>query len=462
MRLGSYGYPTTFFVGPDAHGTYTSNPRFGWRFFPRSLARLPEPCFLSAKPTGAVRIFVLGGSAAQGVPEPSFSVGRILEVMLRERHPAVKFDVVNAAMTAMNSHAVLEIARDCAAHRPDLLIVYMGNNEVVGPYGPGTIFQRWSPSLRLIRASIWLKTTRVGQLLADTTAWLGSRKGSPTVWRGMEMFLHNPVAADDPRLPAVYDNFRQNLTDICRVARRAKAEVILSTVAVNLKDCPPFASEHRSDLSPDDLAKWNALYKAGIALEKKRERREAIAKYEEAARIDDRFAELRYRLGRCLAGLDRNQEAPRQFASARDLDALRFRADSRINATVREVAAEQKAGGVRLLDAEQLLAHSDLAVGGIPGERLFYEHVHFTFDGNYLLAGALLKQVEAVLPQLAASGKRKPAPSRERCAELLVLTPWDECEMAESHGEHDGAAAVHAISWTTPPARCWWRSGRRN
>ena len=39
------------------------------------------------KPAGAVRIFVLGSSAAQGVPDPSFSFGRMLEVMLRERYP---------------------------------------------------------------------------------------------------------------------------------------------------------------------------------------------------------------------------------------------------------------------------------------------------------------------------------------------------------------------------------------
>jgi tetratricopeptide (TPR) repeat protein len=432
LRLGGYGYPTTFLVGPDARGIYTSNPQFARRFFPAALARKPEPSFLSSKPADTVRIFILGSSAAQGVPDPSFGVARILEAMLPERHPDLKFEVVNAAMTAVNSHVAREIARDCAAHQPDLFIVYMGNNEVVGPYGPGTVFQQWSPNRRLIRANLWLKTTRVGQLLADTMAWLGSGKGSPAVWQGMEMFTNNRVTADDPRLKTVYANFRENLTDICSRARRAGAGVVLSTVAVNLKDCPPFASQHRSDLSPEESAKWDSLYRSGIALENKGERLEAIAKYEQAARIDDRFAELRYRLGRCLAGLGRYQEAREQFAAARDLDALRFRADSHINATIREVAAEQKAVGVRLADAERLVARSELAVGGIPGEGLFYEHVHFTFDGNCLLAGGLLGEVEAALPRLAASGKQEPVPSRERCAELLVLTPWDEYEMADA------------------------------
>ncbi|MFZ1936318.1 MAG: tetratricopeptide repeat protein [Thermoguttaceae bacterium] len=435
LRLGGYGYPTAFLIGPDAGGAYRSNPQFAWRFFPRALARTPVPCLLSAKPAGAVRIFVLGGSAAQGIPEPAFSVGRILEVLLRTRYPDVKFEVVNAAMTAINSHVAVEIARDCAAHQPDLFIVYMGNNEVIGPYGPGTVFQQWSPSRRLIRANLWLKSTRVGQLLGDAMGWFRSSKGSPTTWQGLEMFTGNEIAADDPRLPPVYENFRQNLVDICNVARRAGAGVVLSTVAVNLRDCPPLASKHRSDLSADDLTKWKTLYQDGIELEKQGKRQEAIAKYEAAAKIDDRFAELPFRQGRCLAALGRSAEAAQQYSLARDVDALRFRAHSRINAIVREVAAEQKDAGVRLADAERSLAKSDLAAGGIPGDGLFYEHVHFTFDGNYLLARAFLEEVEAALPQLASAAKQEPPLSRDQCAELLALTPWDEYRIAKVMGD---------------------------
>jgi tetratricopeptide (TPR) repeat protein len=426
LRLGGYGYPTAFLVGPDAGGTYTANPCFGWRFFPRGLARKPEPCFISAKAAGAVRIFVLGSSAAQGIPNPSFSFGRILEVMLHDRYPSAKFEVVNAAMTAINSHVALEIARDCAAYHPDLLVIYMGNNEVVGPYGPGTVFQQWSPSLNLIRANVWLKSTRTGQLLGNAAGALHSRNASPAGWQGMEMFLGNQVAADDPRLEAVYDNYRQNLIEICGIARRAGAGVILSTVAVNLRDCPPFASQHRSDLSPEELTEWTSIYQAGVDLESRSQRGEALKKYEAAARIDDRFAELQFRVGRCLAAEGRPAEARERFVLARDLDVLRFRADSRINAILREVAAAEEARGVRGVDAEQALANSDLARDGIAGEDLFHEHVHLTFDGNYLLARTVLEQVEAALPHLAASRKTEAVLSRKQCAESLVLTPWDE------------------------------------
>ncbi len=55
-------------------------------------------------------------------------------------------------MTAINSHVILPIARDCAAQNGDFWVIYMGNNEVVGPYGSGTVFGAQAANLALVRA----------------------------------------------------------------------------------------------------------------------------------------------------------------------------------------------------------------------------------------------------------------------------------------------------------------------
>jgi tetratricopeptide (TPR) repeat protein len=350
LRLAGYGYPTPFFV--RSGDGYTTNSQYGWRFFPRAMARTPVPCRLPAEKTpGLYRIFVLGSSAAMGVPEPAFSFGRILETMLREHEPERRFEVVNTAMTAINSHVVLPIARDCSAFQPDLFIVYAGNNEVVGPYGAGTVLGSYSGSLAWIRSSIWLRSTRVGQLL--------SRDSRPREWGGMSMFLENRVTADDPRLQKVYSHYRQNLTDICRVAQRTGAKIILATVLTNLKDSAPFAgaSEH-------------------------------------------------YRAGQRALAANQPEEARKHFLLARDHDELRFRADSRINQIVREVAASEQA---TLVDGDE----------GLPGDDLFYEHVHLNFDGNYKLAAAIFRKLTSTEP-----------PSQQRVAELLAFTAWDQYQMA--------------------------------
>ncbi len=132
------------------------------------MARIPEPiCLPQTKGTNTVRIVVFGESAALGDPQPRFGLPRMLQAMLELRYPGTHFEVVNAAIVAINSNVILPIARDCANVDADIWVVYMGNNEVVGPFGAGTVFGQQAPPLPLIRASLALKTTRIGQLIDD-------------------------------------------------------------------------------------------------------------------------------------------------------------------------------------------------------------------------------------------------------------------------------------------------------
>jgi tetratricopeptide (TPR) repeat protein len=430
LRLFGYGYPTDFLVKVKDREAYTGNPRFTWRFFPKSLARPPVPMHVpSEKAPRSYRIFVLGGSAAQGVPDPVYGFSRFLEVMLRDRFPQMRFEVHNAALAAVNSHAVLPIAKDCAAHDPDLFVVYMGNNEVVGPFGPGTVLAKYTPSLWAVRTNLWVKTTKLGQLLDSWLRAAGGGEKGLDEWRGMQMFLEHRVTADNPRLESVYRNLRANLRDICDAAVDSGANVLLCTVAVNLKDSPPFASEHREGLSATDLARWEEAYEKGVAREELGDLASAAREYLEAAKVDNRYAELQFRLGRCRLGLDQHAQARASFLLARDLDALRFRADARINEVIREVAAESPEG-VRFVDAEKALASSARTGCEIPGEELFYEHVHLNYHGNYELARAIFPRVVSLLPEEHRSGGTDgEPPSKERCLELLVLTGHERHRM---------------------------------
>ena len=175
LRLAGFGYPTAFLLPATQNGqkVFVQNNRFGWRFLGPKLSRLPWSISIpQSKAPDTVRIFVFGESAAQGDPQYVFGLPRMLQAMLSLRHPGVHFEVVNAAMTAINSYAILPIARDCAKADGDLWVIYMGNNEVVGPFGPGTVFGPQVPPLPLIRGILALKTTRTGQLLDFARQWI--------------------------------------------------------------------------------------------------------------------------------------------------------------------------------------------------------------------------------------------------------------------------------------------------
>jgi tetratricopeptide (TPR) repeat protein len=418
LRLAGFGYPTVFLLKSSNHGenTYVQNNQFGWRFFGPRAARQPEATsILREKPPGTVRIFVFGESAAYGDPQPRFGLPRLLQALLGGRHPGNKFEVVNAAMTGINSHVIRPLARDCAEARADVWVIYMGNNEVVGPFGAGTVFGGQTTPLPLIRAGLALKATRTGQWL-DTLRRAAQKTAAENgEWGGMGMFVNNKVGGADPRLGAVYANFGQNLQAIIAAGRKSGANIVLSTVGVNLKDCAPFASLHRPDLSEAGLKEWQRWFAAGTNAQAGGDFRRAATAYEQAEQMDDGFAELRFRRGQCALALQEAGAAQTEFAAARDLDALRFRCDRRLNEIIRRQAAE----GVALADGERALAEASPT--GLPGAELFYEHVHLNFEGNYVLARAVAEKVEEVL-RLAASA---PWPDLDQCAQRLGHTPRD-------------------------------------
>jgi tetratricopeptide (TPR) repeat protein len=418
LRLFGVGYPTDVTVPCTVQGRPAAcyNLFFPAPFFPPGMIKTPQAYAIPAeKAPGTFRIFVLGESAAMGDPDPAYAFSRYLEVMLRRRYPERKFEVVNTGSVAINSHVLLPIAEGLAKQRPDLFLIYSGNNEVVGPYGPGTALTSSGMSLPVIRSSIFLRSTRIGQLVTKVAA-------QKKEWGGMEMFLDKQVRATSPLMKYSYENFEKNLRDTIAVARRSGARIIVSTVATNLKDCGPFASLHREDLAQQDLQTWSALVQQGSDMESARSYADALKVYLAAAKIDEQYAALEFRIARCLWMLSDYAGAKEHFLRARDLDTLRFRADSRINDMNRSVASS--APGAELVDAEDIF--SKQSPNGIIGSELVYEHVHMTPLGNYLLARAMFLQIASKLPgQDGRSVQESDVLSEAECEQLLALTNHD-------------------------------------
>jgi tetratricopeptide (TPR) repeat protein len=373
--------------------------------------------------------------------------------MLRSRYPGVEFEVVNAAVAAVDSNVVLQVAREAAGHDPDLFVVYLGNNEVVGPYGPDSVGNSLvggdrPPSLLEIRAGLWVRTTRLGQLIERVVAPERTREGKPARrQRGGADLLRTLVRIDDPRLEATYLRFERNLEDLLEAASDAGAKTVVATVASNLRDFSPFASLHPVDMTREGKTLFASGYRNGLALSRRGEWTAALRRFQSAASIDSGFAQLHFEIGRCLLGVGRLPEARESLVRARDLDAGRYRADTAINRIIRGAAEGRESQGIHLADAERSLADSEFSRDGLPGDGLFYDHVHLTFEGSYALARSILDQVEPVLPEWIRSRASAPPDdaSQDRVAEALALTEWDLARLgdllARRHRTLAGAAA---------------------
>jgi len=139
------------------------------------------------------------------------------------------------------------------------------------------------------------------------------------------MFVGHQVRQDDPRMETVYAHFERNLADILRTGTSHGAKIVVSTVISNLKDCAPFASEHRPDLTEGEKENGKSCIRR--ALERKQPERQTkhSRAFRWAAKIDRHFADLQFRWGRLCLALERDEEARWHFILARDEDTLRFR-----------------------------------------------------------------------------------------------------------------------------------------
>jgi len=418
LRVCGFGDSRAVFTPQTIAGTeyYTRNMAFLDSFFPfhREFGMVQFPV---KKEPDTYRVFVLGSSAALGMPDPAFSLGRYLETMLTTRASGKHVEVNTVASAAINSHVVREVAKACARCEPDLFIVYMGNNEVLGPFGPASAFGVFDRRLPLIRFKIWLRTLRLSQLAAWLRQDVFGVKQPSLEWLGMQMFEH-PVAATDPRLEFTYAHFRANLEDVISLGKGAGADVVVCTVGVNLKDLAPFLSLH------GDTPAWRAHFDAGLQAQQKGDPQAARDAYAQALAIEPGHAETAWRYGHALLALNDTTGAKTALEQARDLDALRFRLDSRLNSIIRDVAQRHAEAGVILADVEQALNRA--SAGGIAGDDLFLEHVHFNDAGTYQAAAA----VYDALRQRRMPGflSQEEPPDQAACEKTLALTEFDRAQ----------------------------------
>ncbi|MGE3311395.1 MAG: tetratricopeptide repeat protein [Limisphaerales bacterium] len=427
LRLAGFGYPTSYFVAGETAGTWVDNPSFGRRFFPSGLLRVPPPIRVTvAKPPGTIRVLVFGESAAMGDPKPAFGVGRYLEVLLRERYPAARFEVIPVAMTAINSHALVAMARESTALKADFWIVYAGNNEMLGPFGAGTALGGSSWSVNWVRWVLVAKATRLGQAVESLAGRLWDSPTGSSRWEGIKVLAAEHVTGDSPLRTRVYDSFERNLGDVVRIGTASGARVLLSTVAVNLGDSGPFGSVFRPGVDPDRMAEVTRTLESARRSMTEPPRILDTAAARSAASVDPTHAGAQYLLGLALREESQGPPVLEAFGRARDLDTIPLRTDSRLNGITRRVAA---ARGCVLVDAEAGLAR--IANRGVPGREFFYEHVHLTPEGNHRLAELFGEGLSGLLPDSARAGAAGGWASPETCATRLALTPWARGASAE-------------------------------
>lgn len=433
LGLMAFGVGTSFdyFQKIDINGQshYQENPEFANQFYPPSLNIGPlENTFSRERSPDLIRVFVLGGSAAKGFPHKNHGFDRLLAAQLRAALPARRIEVINTAITSINSHVVYEVARSIPDNSADFAIILMGNNEVVGPYGPGTFNQNFLANISVIRGIQALKRTRIWQGLSGLIMQIKPTDAMRDLeWEGMQMFTDHAVPHDDPRMESVYGHYEDNLVSTIETLRGKGIHVLLSSVPVNLRHSAPFLSVHDPELSNVQLDQWRELTRRAARNADEKIWDDAVTYFRSALEIDPGYADTHFGLATALEGRGDFAEAKTHYQHALDLDALRFRADTRINQVIQDVATS--VGNHSFSFVDSAAAFEQASQPYQPGWNLLLEHVHFDFAGNHVLAAEVSHSIMSNLGKaddfqpLAAVevARRIGFPNHDTIAEITTL-----------------------------------------
>jgi tetratricopeptide (TPR) repeat protein len=349
LRIIHFGYNFEQWVDAGQE-KYIINPNIGKKYFtsgdfnPLTI----EDIFDQHKKSNSFRVFVLGGSSAQGFPyNPMGSFSRYIRKRLELVYPDNKIEVVNISMTAVNSYTVLDLLPGVLDQKPDLILIYAGHNEYYGALGVGSV-QSFGSSRTLIRLMLYLNKFRITQLIRNSIQYLLSLFISQS--DGFSGTLMSRMAKEkyiilnSEVFNAGVQQFKDNFEDILKLIKYKDVPVILGRLVSNLKDQKPFISADTPGYKTADQI------------------------YEQAQR------ELKE---------NNFHKADSLFRLAKELDVLRFRAPEKINKVIEDLGNEFNIPTVPL---DSIFASS--SPYGITGNNLIVDHLHPNVHGYQLMGKA--------------------------------------------------------------------------
>ena len=370
----------------DVWATNLARQRF---FFPQE--------FPADKPENEFRIFVLGGSTVQGRPfEPATSFSRWMELELNAIDPTRKYRVVNCGGISYASYRLTSVTAEILEHSPDAVVLATGHNEFLEDQTYSALKERSSLRLAVERAAEYSRLVMTLREAIGGAAPEEPESDQPPTDVEARLDDEAGYAAyhrDERWRSEIVNQFRDSVTNILENCGDAGVSVITVKLGANLRDCPPFKSEHRADLTAEEQQLWQRHFDEASAIESK-EPDKALEKYRAAESIDDRYALLHFRIARCLDRLmhEGKEPAPAEkikltneaYQRALDEDVCPLRIISETEGALVDLCARHN---VPLVDAAAAVAAR--SPDGIPGFDAYIDHVHPSISAQQIIGQAL-------------------------------------------------------------------------
>jgi lysophospholipase L1-like esterase len=349
------------------------------------------------------RLFIVGESAAFGFPyEMQFSFGQTLQETLGDR-----FVILNAGQISWSSSELVPVmARIVTSFRPDVIVLFVGNNE----------WQNWSALRRAPKINRHLAVIRAlshSRALAAATwswlSWIGSRSepAPTTVGRFKRQFeiegyayaLANPLEDYVPMDPtaleatraAFVDAYHRNLTEMVRIAKSRGVRVILMPTPVNYRLSPAWGHPQPESFNTATASRTHDLLHAAARSLESARYGEALETIDAAIGLDDKPAIFHYLRAEALRHLRQGLEAEQAYLASRERMVGHLGTPLSFQRVTARVAREMSAD---FIDVPALFDAYEHRLGGFFNEHLIADDCHPTPLGHRLIAEALIERLK--------------------------------------------------------------------
>jgi tetratricopeptide (TPR) repeat protein len=399
LRVFHYGYSTDLFIEYSGNqGLLVMNPDASKKYFTNASAATVgnvEP-FRKVKNKNTLRIFVLGESTTLGYPYfHNGSFHRWLQYRLQHTFPDRDFEIINLALTAVNSYTVMGFAKEVVNCSPDAVFIYTGHNEYYGTLGVAST-DRIGGSRFVVKAMLLFRELKIVQGM--TRLYEKIFTPSPQTNGGTRMKM---MVADE-RIPfgsELYrrgmEQFKANIEETLDVFQRHNVPVFVSTLVSNERDLKPFVSFRVDSVKHPG---FQEKFRAAVEALKENDLFRAYRYLKEADAIYDGHALSQYYLGRLAYRYGDYEKAKHAFQRAKDFDGLRFRAPEEATDIIRQACAQHN--NAHVVDAKTFFERA--SSHGVMGDALILEHVHPNLTGYGLLSDAFyeaLKKENLIVPE---------------------------------------------------------------
>jgi lysophospholipase L1-like esterase len=285
------------------------------------------------KDKNEIRIFILGESSIYYLGQAELLKNRVENELFKNKK---NIRIINIGGCSYGTNRLLLHMQEILDYEPDLVILYAGHNEFEEEFMRETFFKESFFSRSNDKLMATSKFYQFMSMLLNKASKKILSNNIKAIKEG-----RNPFFPPETRInwgkftfdkKKIYRNYRNNVTEMLKIARSNNIGIVISTVAYN-RMSPPFSPKD------DSYALCLSLYKRGLF-----------------------------------------DKASPCFAEALDADLQPRRATETTNGIIREIASDY---AIPLADIDRRIVA--IAKNKIPGFDLLQDHCHLNSEGNKVL-----------------------------------------------------------------------------